>query len=91
MKYLPTLILIAAFPVVASTTSIDIYSKGTQDIIDGAKAEDTRIFKAVTDAACKNGAPHCEQIITNALTSRILVATELGKLMQLEKQLSEQK
>jgi len=91
MKYLSTLVLLAAFPVVASTVSVDVYTKGTQDIINGAKAEDQRIFKAVTDAACKNGAPHCVEIITNALTSRILVATELGKLMQLEKQLSEQK
>lgn len=91
MKYLPTIALLAAFPIVASTTSIDMYTKGTQDIIKDARAEDNRIFDAVTDAACQNGKPHCKELINNALTSRILVATELGKLMQLEKQLREQK
>ena len=87
MKYLPTIALLAAFPIVASTTSIDMYTKKTQDIINGARAEDKRIFEVVTDAACKNGKPHCKELITNALNSRILVATELGKLMQLEKEL----
>ncbi len=91
MKYLPTIALLAAFPIVASTTSIDMYTQGTQDIIKGARAEDKRIFDMVTDAACKKGAPHCKELITNALNSRIMVATELGKLMQLENQLREQK